>query len=57
MSEVSGNDKLEWLLCSENKSYEADNDDGGGVKLDDIDDDDVDEDGLVDENWHSSDGL
>ena len=39
MSEVSGNDKLEWLLCSENKSYEADNDDGGyGVKaLDDTD--------------------
>ena len=56
MSEVSGNDKLEWLLCSENKSYETDG--GGGVKaLDDTDDDDVDEDGLVDENWHSSDGL
>ena len=55
MSEVSGNDKLEWLLCSENKSYETD--DGGGVKLDDTDNDDVDEDGLVDENWHSSDGL
>ena len=53
MSEVSGNDKLEWLLCSENKSYETD--DGGGVKA--LDDTDVDEDGLVDENWHSSDGL
>ena len=59
MSEVSGNDKLEWLLCSENLySKKVDNDDGYGVKaLDDTDDDDVDEDGLVDENWHSSDGL
>ena len=39
MSEVSGNDKLEWLLCSENlHSKKADNDGGYGVKaLDDTD--------------------
>ena len=59
MFQVSGNDKLEWVLCSKNlHSEKVDNDDGGGVKaLDDTDGNDVDEDSLADWNWHSSDRL
>ena len=64
MFQVSGNDKLEWVLCSKNlHSEKVDNDDCGVKALDDTDgndvddDNDVDEDSLVDGNWHSLDCL